>query len=186
MGCADCGHAPYAHGCPGQVADHEYAQPTGALMDVRLDARRRLGLGRTLPTFEPAPEIPARPIPLVPAPRQAEPEATSRTRPAGRTDTRRPAPPAARPYRPIETRESRAVRLALARDSLARRRARTAARVHEHGAPPPGTVLSNARPPLSLLDHQPLRPGPAVAPGRGRSPDAPPARRHEPRWEAAA
>ncbi|WP_344922760.1 hypothetical protein, partial [Streptosporangium oxazolinicum] len=40
MGCADCGHAPYAHGCPGQVADHEYAQPTGALMAARLDARR--------------------------------------------------------------------------------------------------------------------------------------------------
>ncbi|WP_329427244.1 hypothetical protein OG339_43975 [Streptosporangium sp. NBC_01495] len=186
MGCADCGHAPYAHGCPGQVAGHEYAQPTGALMAGRLDARRRLGLGRTLPTFEPAREIPAQPIPLVPAPRQAEPEATPRTRPAGRTDTRRPATPAARPYRPVETRESRAVRLALARDPLAHRRARTVARIHEHGAPPPGTVLSNARPPLSLLDHQTLRPGPAVAPGRGRSPDAPPARRHEPRREVAA
>ncbi|WP_440101336.1 hypothetical protein [Streptosporangium sp. H16] len=187
MGCADCGHAPYAHGCPGQVADHEYAQPTGALMAERLDARRRLGLGRALPTFEPAREVPAQPIPLVPAPRQAAPEATpSRTRPAGHTGTRRPAPPAARPHRPVETRENRAVRLALARDPLAHRRARTVARVHEHGAPPPGTTLSNARPPLSLLDHQTPRPGPAVAPGRGRSPDAPPARRHEPWREAAA
>ncbi|MFF3437743.1 hypothetical protein [Streptosporangium sp. NPDC002721] len=187
MGCADCRHAPYAHGCPGQVADHEYAPPTDALMAERLDTRRRLGLGRTLPTFEPAREIPAQPIPLVPAPRQAEPEATpTRTRPAGRTDTRRPATSAPRPYRPVETRENRAIRLALARDPLSRRRARTTARAYEHGAPPPGTALSNARPPLSLLDHRTLRPGPAAAPGRGRSPDAPPARRHEPWREVAA
>ncbi|MER5644949.1 hypothetical protein [Streptosporangium sp. NPDC002524] len=188
MGCADCGHAPYAHGCPGQVTDHEYAQPTGALMAERLDARRRLGLGRTLPTVEPAREVPVQPIPLVPAPRQADHEATPpRTRPAGRTDTRRPTTPAARPHRPVETPESRAVRLALARDPLARRRARTVARVHEHGAPPPSAALPNARPPLSLLDHQTHRPGPAAAPGRGRSPEALPPRRHQPyQWEAAA
>ncbi|WP_329086182.1 MULTISPECIES: hypothetical protein [unclassified Streptosporangium] len=187
MGCADCGHAPYAHGCPGQIADHEYVQPSGVLMAERFSARRQLGLG-TLPTFEPAQPT------LVPAPRQADPEATpTRTRPAGRTDTRRPATPAARPHRPIETRQDRAARLALARDSLAHRRARTAARTHEHSAPPPSTGQPAARPPLTRLpappehQHQTLRPRPAVALGRGHSPDIPPPLRHQPyRREAAA
>ncbi|WP_326635889.1 hypothetical protein OG884_22640 [Streptosporangium sp. NBC_01755] len=102
MGCAVCGHAPYAHGCPGQAADHEYAQPSGELMAERLDVRRRLGLGRTLPTFEPAHEVTAHLVPVVPAPRQAEREIPSaHTRPSGRTDTRRPVMPGTgRPHRP--------------------------------------------------------------------------------------
>ncbi|MFI6452344.1 hypothetical protein ACIBF6_12370 [Streptosporangium amethystogenes] len=136
MGCAVCGHAPYAHGCPGQAADHEYAQPSGELMAERLDARRRLGLGRTLPTFHPAHEVTAYSAAVVPAPRQAEPETTpTRTRPAGRTDARRPAlPGTGRPYRPVEPREERTARLALARDPLTRGRALLTARTLE---PPP-------------------------------------------------
>lgn len=101
MGCAACGHAPYAHGCPGQSADHEYAQPSGALMAERLEVRRQLGLGQALPTFEPAREVTAQPT-LVPAPRQADPEATV-AHPAHRThrhptpgDARRPPAPAGR------------------------------------------------------------------------------------------
>ncbi|WP_157594853.1 hypothetical protein [Streptosporangium amethystogenes] len=142
MGCAACGHAPYAHGCPGQSSDHDYAQPSAVLMAERLEVRRRLDLGRTLPTFEPAREITAQPTPV---PRQADPEAApSRTRPAGRTDARRPTPGGI-PSRVTETRQDRAVRLALARDPLSLRRARlaahtvahTSAPTHERGAPPP-------------------------------------------------
>ncbi|ACZ91742.1 hypothetical protein [Streptosporangium roseum] len=66
MGCAVCGHAPYAYGCPGRAADHEYAQPSGTLMATRLEARRT-GT-RHLPAFEsPATVAPAETIPLVPA-----------------------------------------------------------------------------------------------------------------------
>ncbi|WP_326829106.1 hypothetical protein OIE13_31480 [Streptosporangium sp. NBC_01810] len=116
MGCAACGHAPYAHGCPGQSADHEYAQPSGALMAERLEVRRQLGLGQALPTFEPAREVTAQPT-LVPAPRQADPEATpSRTRPTGRTDTRRPATPDAR-RRPAPARAGRSRRGQTARSA---------------------------------------------------------------------
>ncbi|WP_169750088.1 hypothetical protein [Streptosporangium amethystogenes] len=133
MGCAVCGHAPYAHGCPGQAADHEYAQPSGELMAERLDMRRRVGLGQALPTFEPIHEVTAQLAAVVPAPRQAERETPSaRTRPPGRTDTRRPAMPGAgRPHRPVEPREDRAARLALARDPLTRRRALITARAPE-------------------------------------------------------
>src|SRR5689334_8907753 len=71
MGCAVCGHAPYAHGCPGRAADHEYAQPSGTLMAARLEARRTGA--RHLPAFEsPATVAPAETIPLVPA--QPRPE----------------------------------------------------------------------------------------------------------------
>ncbi|MGC5009973.1 hypothetical protein ACLQ2R_04340 [Streptosporangium sp. DT93] len=195
MGCATCGHAPYAHGCPGQASDHEYLQPSGELMAQRLDARRWLGLGRTLPTFGPAREAAARPT-LVPAPRHAEPEAApSRTRPAGRTDLRRPAS-GARPYRPVETRADRALRLALARDPLARRRARAAAHaLHpaNMGAPPPRPEGGPARSSLTLLPvppehrHQALRPGLAVALGRSHLPDTSSPRRYESsRQEVAA
>ncbi len=203
MGCADCGHAPYAHGCPDQITDHEYAQPTGALMAERLDARRRTGPQPFPRTEPPAAVAPTEVIPLVPAQRRPEapaplPRRTPRpfprpavrpaatTAPPRRDDDRRPAP------RPVETRQDRAVRLALARDPLSRRRARTAARSHEHSAPPPSISQPADRPPLTLLtappgrQHQTLRPGPAVAPGRGRSPDAPPPRRHQPWREVAA
>ncbi|WP_326645996.1 hypothetical protein OG884_15190 [Streptosporangium sp. NBC_01755] len=71
MGCAACGHAPYAHGCPDRPADHEYAQPSAVLMDTRLRVRRTGD--RSLPCFElpcfepPALAVPAEMIPLVPA-----------------------------------------------------------------------------------------------------------------------
>ncbi|MER6173040.1 hypothetical protein [Streptosporangium sp. NPDC001681] len=67
MGCATCGHAPYAHGCPDRPADHEYVQPSGDLLDIRLRVRRTGD--RSLPCFEPAPEAPAR---MIPAQRSAE------------------------------------------------------------------------------------------------------------------
>ncbi|MET8047504.1 hypothetical protein ABZU75_07855 [Streptosporangium sp. NPDC005286] len=210
MGCAVCGHAPYAHGCPRQTADHEYAQPSGELMAERLDVRRQFGLGRTLPTFEPAHEVTAQPTPLVPAPRQAEREtALAHTRPAGRTDTRRPVMPSAHPHRPVETQENRAARLALARDPRARRRARVAARAHEP-APHSGAPSLNvgqearrlrhaepiARPPLTPVPgvpdvaphppHQTLPPGLAVTPGRDHSPDAPLSWRQHPHWQEVA
>lgn len=68
MGCAVCGHAPYAHGCPDRPADHEYAQPSGDLLDIRLRVRRTGD--RSLPCFEPpAHAAPAR---TIPAQRSAE------------------------------------------------------------------------------------------------------------------
>ncbi|MFJ2028603.1 hypothetical protein [Streptosporangium sp. NPDC087985] len=70
MGCAVCGHAPYAHGCPGRAADHEYAPPSGALMVIRLEARRTGD--RSLCCFEPPALVaPAEVVPLVPAQRGA-------------------------------------------------------------------------------------------------------------------
>ena len=70
MGCAVCGHAPYAHGCPDQSADHEYVQPSAALMDTRLRVRRTGD--RSLPCFEqPALAAQVEMIPLVPAQRPA-------------------------------------------------------------------------------------------------------------------
>ncbi|MER6825034.1 hypothetical protein ABT352_03505 [Streptosporangium sp. NPDC000563] len=202
MGCAVCGHAPYAHHCPGQANDHEYAQPTGTLMAMRLEARRRTG-PQPFPLVEqPVVVAPAEVIPLVPAQRRSEPpaptapieptplpERTPRpsprpalrpaaTAPARRDDSRRPAP------RPVETRTDRATRLALARDTLAHRRARIAARAHDHSASPPSTGLKPATWPLAP---QTLRPGPTAAPGRSRPPNTPAPRRHQPhRWEAAA
>ncbi|GHH73024.1 hypothetical protein GCM10017673_28910 [Streptosporangium violaceochromogenes] len=92
MGCARCGHAPYAHGCPDLPADHEYAQPDGALMNTRLEARRCGGPVR-LPRFGPPAEVaPGEVIPLVPAQRRPEP-ATAPVVPEQ-------APPAVRPARP--------------------------------------------------------------------------------------
>ncbi|GAA4208320.1 hypothetical protein GCM10022252_73310 [Streptosporangium oxazolinicum] len=69
-------------------------------------------------------------------------------------------------------------------DARSHRRARTTARAHAHGAPPP-----NIGQPTTLLPDSPgpqnqtLRPGPAVAPGRGHSPDA---YLRSSRWEATA
>ncbi|WP_436762528.1 hypothetical protein [Streptosporangium sp. V21-05] len=202
MGCADCGHAPYAHGCPGRAADHEYAQPSAELMDVRLQARR---LGVPLPAFvssvDQAPAevispMPARgrpepPVPVVPEaptpPRRTPRPVRPATRPAAtapprRDEVRRPV------SRRVEPREDRAARLALARDPRSRRRARVAARAHAHDAPPPSTGPRSATwPPLTLLDHRTLRPGPAVASGQGYPLDVPASRRHQPhRWEVAA
>ncbi|MFF5108708.1 hypothetical protein [Streptosporangium sp. NPDC000509] len=199
MGCAVCGHAPYAHHCPGQAIDHEYAQPTGTLMAMRLEARRRTGPQPFPMAEQPVVVAPAEVIPLVPAQRRSEPPAPTaptplpeRTppspfprpalrpaaiAPARRDDSRRPAP------RPVETRTDRATRLALVRDTLAHRKARIAARAHDHSAPPPNMGLKSAAWPLAP---QTLRPGPA-APGRSRPPNIPSPRRHQPhRWEVAA
>ncbi|MEU0521592.1 hypothetical protein [Streptosporangium sp. NPDC006007] len=72
MGCAVCGHAPYAHGCPYRAADHEYAQPSGALMETRLEARRHGG-PCILPAAEPPADVaPTEVIPLVPAQRRPD------------------------------------------------------------------------------------------------------------------
>ncbi len=228
MGCAACGHAPYAHGCPGRAADHEYAQPSGELMSARLEARRRVGLGRGLPTFQPAHEVTTRPAPVVPEPRRAEREvvpasrqaegetASARTRPAGRTDACRPGTPGTdHPHRPVETREKRAARLELARNSLTRRRALITARVPEH--PPRNAVHAFEHSPRDAEDrtrhprpgepavqwtltvppdisgtgdryrtHQTPRPLLTVAPGRDRSPDIPSFWRHNPRRREVA
>ncbi|MEV0754021.1 hypothetical protein, partial [Streptosporangium sp. NPDC050280] len=62
MGCATCGHAPYAHGCPDRPADHEYVQPSGDLLEVRLRVRRTGD--RSLPCFEPVPAASAAVIPV--------------------------------------------------------------------------------------------------------------------------
>jgi|GEM_PF-5344797 len=79
MGCATCGHAPYAHGCPDRPADHEYVQPSGDLMNIRLRVRRTGD--RSLPCFEPAPAAPAAVIPdqrsaekIPPIPEQRRPD----------------------------------------------------------------------------------------------------------------
>lgn len=179
MGCALCGHAPYAHGCPGQGADHDYAQPSRELMTVRLEAWR---LGILLPASEAFAD--AEIIPLVPAQRRSEqpvsaaPTPLSKRTPRffprpdirpvvvaspGRDDGRRPTP------RPIETRQDRAARLALARD-----RARVVACAHEHTPRHHTTVL---RQPAHLpgagerrQSHQILRPGSDVTLGRGHPP----------------
>ncbi|SFK97306.1 hypothetical protein SAMN05216275_14421 [Streptosporangium canum] len=73
MGCALCGHPPYAHGCAGTVPDHDYAQPSGTLISERLETRRRLG-SQQLPRFTPPAVVaPGEVIPLVPAQRRPEP-----------------------------------------------------------------------------------------------------------------
>src|SRR4051794_27125033 len=70
MGCALCGHAPYAHGCPGHRADHDYVQPDGTLMATRLQERRHAG-ACALPRLEaPADVAPVEVIALVPAQRR--------------------------------------------------------------------------------------------------------------------
>lgn len=75
MGCARCGHPPYEHGCPGRIADHDYAQPSGELMTERMEARRRLG-PRRVPRFAPPTAVaPAEVTPLVPTQRRPEPTA---------------------------------------------------------------------------------------------------------------
>ncbi|MER6825158.1 hypothetical protein ABT352_04145 [Streptosporangium sp. NPDC000563] len=208
MGCAECGHAPYAHGCPGRPSDHEYAQPTGALMAMRLEARRT-GT-RPFPLVErPVTTAPAEVIPLVPAPRHSTSPASIPDAPAApapppmRTPHPTPRPtvrPAAAPPRrddarvarrpaprPVESGQDRATRLALARDPLARRRARIAARAPEHSTPPPTMSQPPTRPPLTLLpappdhQHQTSWPNPALTSGQVRYfPNAPAPSPHEP------
>ncbi|MEV4096052.1 hypothetical protein [Streptosporangium saharense] len=73
MGCARCGHSPYAHGCS-QQDGHEYVQPSGLLMNARLQARREYG-PQILPAPRPPVEVaPGEVIPLVPAQRRPVPE----------------------------------------------------------------------------------------------------------------
>ncbi|MEU0480325.1 hypothetical protein ABZ260_14215 [Streptosporangium sp. NPDC006013] len=93
MGCALCGHAPYAHGCPDRPADHEYVQPSAALMDTRLRVRRTGE--RSLPCFElpcfepPALAAPAEMIPLVPIQQSVQ---QSARRPARQVPVKTTAP----------------------------------------------------------------------------------------------
>ncbi|GHE45571.1 hypothetical protein GCM10017673_54540 [Streptosporangium violaceochromogenes] len=94
MGCALCGHAPYAHGCPASPADHDYVQPSGELMGARLEARRCGGPVR-LPRFGPPIGVaPGETVPLVPAQRRPEPASAPEVPEAP------PAAPATRPARP--------------------------------------------------------------------------------------
>ncbi|MER7128453.1 hypothetical protein, partial [Streptosporangium saharense] len=73
MGCARCGHSPYAHGCSRQDG-HEYVQPSGLLMDARLQARREYG-PQALPAPRPPVEVaPGEVVPLVPAQGRPVPE----------------------------------------------------------------------------------------------------------------
>ncbi|MEV7008785.1 hypothetical protein [Streptosporangium sp. NPDC051022] len=114
MGCALCGHAPYAHGCPGRPPDHDYAQPDGALMNARLEARRRYGprgmpaVPDTRQPLTPAPADDPEPPPAATAVRPARPPLPRRVhRPFPRPGTRfgvRPA--AARPVRRDGSRRS--------------------------------------------------------------------------------
>ncbi|MEV4532137.1 hypothetical protein [Streptosporangium sp. NPDC049304] len=194
MGCAVCGHAPYAHHCLGQATDHEYAQPTGELMAQRLEARRRTGPQPFPRVEQPIAVAPTEVIPLIPAQRRSEPPAPTAptplpertpslfsrparrpatTAPARRDDNRRPTP------RPVETRADRATRLALARNTLTHRRARTAANLA--ASSPPSMGLKSATWPLAF---QTLRPGPAAAPGRSHA--LPPRQHQLHRWEVAA
>ncbi|MFJ2028013.1 hypothetical protein [Streptosporangium sp. NPDC087985] len=83
MGCAACGHPPYAHGCDQATPGHDYAQPSGALIAERLRVRHRLGLGRVLPVYgPPAVVAPDEVIPLVPAQRRPAPPAVTAPAPA--------------------------------------------------------------------------------------------------------
>ncbi|MEU0517884.1 hypothetical protein [Streptosporangium sp. NPDC006007] len=101
MGCALCGHAPYAHGCLDRPADHEYAQPSGALTEMRLEARRHGG-PCILPAVEPPVDVaPTEVIPLVPAQRRPDLPVIAPAAPVVRPPlpkrtprpVRRPAPP---------------------------------------------------------------------------------------------
>ncbi|GAA3419347.1 hypothetical protein GCM10018952_58410 [Streptosporangium vulgare] len=148
MGCAVCGHAPYAHGCPSQTTDHEYAQPSGKLMAERLDVRRRLGMGRTPPPFEHTLEGPTQPTPLVPTPCQAEPDSSS-------PRVQRLAAPNKGSHRPVETQENRTIRLALTHDPLARRRTRTKARTQERV---PYQVRTDTRPHRGIVGYETTHP----------------------------
>ncbi|MFB9680484.1 hypothetical protein [Streptosporangium vulgare] len=171
MGCALCGHAPYAHGCPGQGAvDHDYAQPSRELMAVRLEAWR---FGIPLPASEAF--VDAEVIPLVPAQRRPEQPASAAPTPLPKRpplsfphSNTRPAP------RLVEPRQDRAARLTLARDPRAHRRARVVARAHEHTSPRRTAVLQQS---AHLPDaserrqlHRILQPRSAVALGRGHPP----------------
>ncbi|WP_433247498.1 hypothetical protein ACQPYK_47130 [Streptosporangium sp. CA-135522] len=98
MGCALCGHPPYAHGCPGRPADHDYAQPSGTLIAERLETRHRLG-PHQLPRFTPPATVaPGEVIPLVPAQRRPDPPPAA---PAVPTPTPLPLPMPKRAPRPV-------------------------------------------------------------------------------------
>lgn len=103
MGCADCGHPPYAHHCdrtppaqkPDHIPHHDYTPPTVTLMAERLEARRQLGLGRGLPAYEsPRGATPDEVVPLIPAQRRPEPSPIPAPTPAPVTV---PAVPASLP-----------------------------------------------------------------------------------------
>lgn len=115
MGCALCGHAPYAHGCPDLSADHEYVQPDGALMNARLEARRHGGPVRLPAPRPPAEVAPVEVIPLVPAQRRPGAEAELPASAPAVPTTENPVPteppvedePAAEPEQPPAVRPAR-------------------------------------------------------------------------------
>ena len=176
MGCAACGHAPYAHGCPDRSADHDYAQPSGELMATRLQVRRTGD--RSLPCFEsPDPRGPGRddrplsvPSSTAVAPVSADrgrdgpaecppvPSASSRAGPG-----RRPAVPVSSPRRvPCRLRPARPARSALTRPPR-----------FGTGTPPhaPPRANDRLRPAPRMLTPSPYRPpGPYGAPLHAPSP----------------
>ncbi|RCG29865.1 hypothetical protein DQ384_16965 [Sphaerisporangium album] len=75
LGCRWCGHPPYAHDASSlpHRRHHQWEQPTPAQMRARLDARRRLGLGVSLPAAAPVRPLKLQP-PMAPRPgRHARP-----------------------------------------------------------------------------------------------------------------
>ncbi|GAT68995.1 hypothetical protein PS9374_04660 [Planomonospora sphaerica] len=128
MGCAVCGHPPYDHGCL-RVDAHDYQAPSGAqirarqglIRAARLDEQGMPATAWVRPSMcvpVAAEETPVEEASAVPVPRTAgpAPQAT-------------PLPPvsAGPVWRPVESREARAVRLARARVPAVLQRARARA-----------------------------------------------------------
>lgn len=77
MGCAVCGHPPYAHGCTLCPADHDYAVPTPEQYARRMDAWHAAGPHRLPGRNAPAHVAPAEVIPLTRRQRPAPPPAVA-------------------------------------------------------------------------------------------------------------
>ncbi|MFJ2032933.1 hypothetical protein [Streptosporangium sp. NPDC087985] len=147
MGCAACGHAPYAHGCPGRAADHEYAPPSGALMAIRLEARRTGDL--SLHCFEPLVIVaPAEAVPLVPtqhSPEQHSPEQAPAVAPAVPVPSPRRLPCRSRRAYPFQPRPTRQPRLGSGRLPVTRPRRSAGCALHRAATGPlphrpPGSI----------------------------------------------
>ncbi|RCG31363.1 hypothetical protein DQ384_11685 [Sphaerisporangium album] len=100
LGCRWCGHPPYAHDASSlpHRRHHQWEQPTPAQMRARLDARRRLGLGASLPAAAPVRPLKLQP-PVAPRPgRHARPLPVT-TSSGGRRSPDRVTPDPRGPYR---------------------------------------------------------------------------------------
>ncbi|MEV6982427.1 hypothetical protein AB0M95_14360 [Sphaerisporangium sp. NPDC051017] len=75
LGCRWCGHPAYAHDASSlpHRRHHQWEQPTPAQMRARLDARRRLGLGGSLPVAAPVRPLRLHPPAVAHLPRHARP-----------------------------------------------------------------------------------------------------------------